>query len=36
MWLDIRRASDVLGWRPRISLPEGLRLTWRSITGTAR
>ncbi|GAB3744487.1 NAD-dependent epimerase/dehydratase family protein [Amycolatopsis oliviviridis] len=29
-WLDVRRAAEVLGWRPRITLADGLADTWRS------
>ena len=28
-WLDVRRAAEVLGWRPRIALADGLADTWR-------
>jgi len=31
--LDPSRAERELGWRPRVSLDEGLRETWRSIAG---
>jgi UDP-glucose 4-epimerase len=35
--LDIRHASAVLGWRPRVALDEGLRRTYRFIaSGAAR
>ncbi|GLY85118.1 NAD-dependent epimerase/dehydratase family protein [Actinoallomurus iriomotensis] len=30
-WLDVRNAADVLGWRPRITLEEGMRTMWRQI-----
>lgn len=36
VWLDIRRAADVLGWRPEIGLAEGLADTWRYHLSTAR
>lgn len=29
VWLDIRRAAEVLDWRPEIGLAEGLADTWR-------
>jgi UDP-glucose 4-epimerase len=35
-WLDIGTARDVLGWRPRISLEDGLRRTWRHAAAAAR
>ncbi|OEU94837.1 NAD-dependent epimerase/dehydratase family protein [Streptomyces oceani] len=28
VWLDIRRAADVLGWRPEVGIAEGLADTW--------
>ncbi|GAA1774878.1 NAD-dependent epimerase/dehydratase family protein [Actinomadura chokoriensis] len=28
VWFDVRRAREVLGWRPRTPLPDGLRRTW--------
>jgi UDP-glucose 4-epimerase len=31
--LDVSRAERELGWRPEVSLEEGLRLTWESISG---
>jgi len=31
LWLDVRRAADNLGWRPRTSLAEGLTQTWHAI-----
>jgi len=27
-WLDVSRAQARLGWRPEVSLAEGLRRTW--------
>lgn len=33
VWLDIRRAAEVLGWRPEIGLAEGLADTWRHHLG---
>ena len=30
-WLSIDRAADVLGWKPRISLHEGLSQTWAAL-----
>lgn len=27
-WLDIAKAADVLGWKPKVSFEEGLRLTF--------
>nr|QLG04880.1 PulS [Streptomyces sp.] len=36
VWLDIRRAADVLGWRPEIGLAEGLADTWRYHLSTLR
>ncbi|MFA1548291.1 NAD-dependent epimerase/dehydratase family protein [Actinomadura chokoriensis] len=32
VWFDVRRAREVLGWRPRTSLPDGLRRTWLTLT----
>jgi UDP-glucose 4-epimerase len=32
--LDVTRAEEELGWRPQVSLEEGLRLTWESIPRT--
>jgi UDP-glucuronate 4-epimerase len=26
-WADINKAKDLLGWRPRVSLEEGLKKT---------
>jgi UDP-glucose 4-epimerase len=31
--LDVSRAARELGWRPEVSLEEGLRLTWESFSG---
>ena len=31
--LDVSRAERELGWRPEVSLEDGLRLTWESISG---
>jgi UDP-glucose 4-epimerase len=31
--LDVSLAARELGWRPEVSLEEGLRLTWQSLTG---
>jgi UDP-glucose 4-epimerase len=31
--LDVSRAAGELGWRPEVSLEEGLRLTWESFSG---
>jgi UDP-glucose 4-epimerase len=36
VWLDIRRAAEVLGWRPEIGLAEGLADTWRYHLSTER
>ncbi|MFI1761414.1 NAD-dependent epimerase/dehydratase family protein [Streptomyces sp. NPDC020800] len=36
VWLDIRRAAKVLGWRPEIGLAEGLADTWRYHLSTER
>ncbi|MFE4053260.1 NAD-dependent epimerase/dehydratase family protein [Streptomyces sp. YIM B13518] len=36
VWLDIRRAAEVLGWRPKIGLAEGLADTWRYHLSAAR
>ncbi|MBB4886376.1 NAD-dependent epimerase/dehydratase family protein [Streptomyces netropsis] len=36
VWLDIRRAADVLGWRPEIGLAEGLADTWKYQLSTSR
>ncbi|MEV5708036.1 NAD-dependent epimerase/dehydratase family protein [Actinoallomurus sp. NPDC052274] len=30
VWFDTTRAREVLGWRPRTSLEEGMALTWRA------
>jgi UDP-glucose 4-epimerase len=30
--LDVSRAEHVLGWRPEVSLEEGLRLTWEALS----
>ena len=30
-WADVSAAQDVLGWEPRVSLEEGLRLTVESL-----
>ncbi|MFB4306671.1 NAD-dependent epimerase/dehydratase family protein [Actinomadura sp. GTD37] len=32
VWFDVRRAGEVLGWRPRTPLPDGLRRTWLTLT----
>jgi UDP-glucose 4-epimerase len=32
-WLDIQFALRVIGWKPEISLPEGLAETWRHVPG---
>jgi len=32
-WADIRAAQQILGWQPRVSLEEGLRLTAERLTG---
>ena len=34
-WLDVRLAADVLGWRPRTSLPAGLAAAWRWVQAAA-
>ncbi|MFF4407213.1 NAD-dependent epimerase/dehydratase family protein [Streptomyces sp. NPDC001262] len=36
VWLDIRRAAEVLGWRPEIGLAEGIADTWRYHLSTER
>jgi UDP-glucose 4-epimerase len=30
-WLDVRRAAQVLGWRPRTSLADGIAAMWRYV-----
>ncbi|GLW63951.1 UDP-glucose 4-epimerase [Actinomadura rubrobrunea] len=35
VWFDVRRADEVLGWRPRTSLRDGLRRTWQRLTTAA-
>lgn len=32
VWFDVHRAHEVLGWRPRTSLPDGLLHTWLRLT----
>lgn len=32
-WLDVSLAAQTLGWRPRITLEDGLDSTWRAIGG---
>jgi UDP-glucose 4-epimerase len=32
VWLDIAKASDTLGWRPAVSLEEGVMYTWRALS----
>jgi UDP-glucose 4-epimerase len=36
VWLDVRRAADVLGWRPEIGIAEGIGDTWRHHLGALR
>ena len=32
VWLEIAKASDKLGWRPEVSLEEGVMRTWRELS----
>ena len=32
IWLEITKASDTLGWRPEVSLEEGVMRTWRALS----
>lgn len=34
VWVSVRRAREVLGWRPQVSLREGLLATWRARAGS--
>ena len=33
VWLDVRRAAHVLGWRPRTALADGVAAMWREARG---
>jgi UDP-glucose 4-epimerase len=35
-WLDVDRARTELGWKPHVSLREGIARTWESMSDTAR
>lgn len=36
VWLDIRRAAEVLGWTPRIGLADGIARTWQALMSADR